>query len=434
MQPSLPHIDHNTRQDISAAIVHEAARFDQLKEAWEELMERSDATVFQSFEWQRTWWQFFGKNSKDRRLFLVTVHSADQLVAIAPFFIERLTLAGLLTVRCLRLIGHGVSDYLNIICARGYEVTVTGALLSSLIASRNQFDVVTLEDFPNTSPFHRELYMGFISAGFSGSHFQNAQCPRTILNESWESTLASFSNKHRKDISYELRNIHRKFSVELEVTATRHAVQENMEEFIAMHQERWMLAGYPGVFRDTKQADFHRHVALQCFDRGWLFLAFLKLDNRRVAVNYGFQFRETLSTYLNGMIDLGDMAKFSPGKILHELSMQEGIKGGKLIYDFMRGRERYKYALNAADEPNWAIILYRDGSLFIKTKFKLHLLGSSMKRRLQKEMMMFRHVANTHGLLSVSMGRHITARLRQNTLDSVQKAKEPEKSLDQARL
>ena len=140
---------------------------------------------------------------------------------------------------------------------------------------------------------------------------------------------------------------------------------------------------------------------------GGLFLAFLKLNGRRVAVNYGFRFRETLSTYLNGMIELGDMAKFSPGKVLHELTMQEGIKEGMQVYDFMRGRERYKYALNAVDVPNWAIVMYRDGSQYAKSKFKLHLLTASLKRRFRKEITMLRHVADEHGWVSSSMARHL---------------------------
>jgi hypothetical protein len=276
------------------------------------------------------------------------------------------------------------------------------------------------------------LHAALISAGFSGSYFQNAQCPRTILSDTWDTTLETFAKKHRKDIAYELRNIHRNFFVEFETTSDRSAVQNDVEDFIAMHQQRWMLAGHPGVFRDTRQADFHRQVALQCFDRGWLFLAFLKLNGQRVAVNYGFRYRDTLATYLNGMTELGDKAKFSPGKVLHELSMQKGIEEGMRVYDFMRGRERYKYALNATDVPNWGLVMYRDGSHYIKTKFSLHLLIAAMQRRLRKEATMLKHIADADGWFSPAMVNHLKNRFIQNTRDSLQKVKEPEKSLEQA--
>ena len=425
-------VDHNRVSlfKFTAAVLRSAQEFDALKNEWENLLERSDATVFQSYEWQRSWWRFFGETNKACQLFLVAIRDGGRLITLAPCFIERLSLAGLLSVRCLQLVGREVTDYLNIICERDYEILIMDTLVGVLVSLKDHFDVVALEDIPHTSRFHKPLHEGFLAAGFVGTYFQNAQCLRTSLQESWESTLETFTKKHKKDVSYELRNIHRNFTVELEVTASRNTVHDNVEDFIAMHQERWMLAGHPGVFHDTQQADFHRSVALQCYDRGWLFLAFLRLNGRRVAVNYGFRFRGTLSTYLNGMIDLGDMAKFSPGKVLHELSMQEGIKHGMQIYDFMRGRERYKYALNGVDVPNWTILMYRDGSFFIKRKFNIHLLTASLKRRIRKETSMVRHVANEHGWFSPSMGRHLSARLMQNIRDSVQKVKEPEKSLE----
>jgi CelD/BcsL family acetyltransferase involved in cellulose biosynthesis len=430
MLQTIPHSPLDLRPGFATAILHSASEFDDLKDEWNDLLERSDSTVFQSFEWQRSWWRFFGETNTSCQLFLVVIRQNDRLVAVAPLFVERLSFAGLFSIPCLRLIGREVTDYLNIICERNHESSVAETLVGVLVSAKSHFDVVALEDIPHSSQFHQPLFEGLLAAGFVGSLFQNAQCPRTALKETWESTLESFSKKHKKDISYELRNVYRNYSVELEVTAVRSSVLENVEDFIAMHQERWVLAGHPGVFRDTQQADFHRHVALQCFDRGWLFLTFLKLNGRRVAVNYGFRFRQTLSTYLNGMIELGDMAKFSPGKVLHELSMQEGIKEGMQVYDFMRGRERYKYALNAVDVPNWAMVMYRDGSQYAKSKFSLHLLTASLKRRFRKEITMLRHVADEHGWVSSSMGRHLSTRLKQNTRDSVQKVKEPEKSLE----
>ncbi len=417
------------KAQLSFRVIRTSGEFDAIEIDWHRVWENSATTVFQAFEWQRTWWRCFGEERKENQLFIVILYDESSIRGIAPLFIEHISIGGILSFRRVSFLGRGVSDYLDIIAQRGYEEDVLRVVLSALNGRSKEYDVAVLEDLPDSSFFPRRLHDACIRELFTGKLFEITQCPRTTLHTTWEETLASFSAKHRKDIAYELRNINRNFSIEFELTSLAGDVQRDMDDFIAMHQERWTHAGHQGVFKDTQQARFHKEVALACQRRGWLFLAFLRLNGKRVAVNYGFHCKDRVMTYLNGMIDSTETARYSPGKILHLYSMQESIHRKCTVYDFMRGRERYKYALGAFDVPNWTLILYPRNQAIVSRKMKLHFLAQGVVRRLKKEQTMLLHTIDQQGLISGGMVDYLIGRMKRGARDSILKVRNPEKNL-----
>ncbi len=419
----------NDKAGFSYRVVQTLEEFDAVKGEWSRIWENSSGTIFQTFEWLRTWWKFFGEPRKQNRLLLILILDGTSVRGIAPLFVERISIFGILSLRQLSFIGHGVSDYLDVLAEHGHEEGVIRGVVDALTALRSEFDVAVLQDFSDSSFFPRRLRDACMGQSFTGDLFEITQCPRTLLQGTWEETLASFSGKHRKDIAYELRNVNRNFAVEFELTSSADDVANDMDQFIAMHQERWTHAGHQGVFEDSLQARFHKDVAITCFQRGWLFLAFLRLNGKRVAVNYGFHCRGRVMTYLNGMITEGETSKYSPGKILHLYSMQESVNRKCGVYDFMRGGERYKYALGAFDVPNWTLILYPGSRAFVGGKMKAHFLAQAVQRRLKKERTMFLHTVNRDGWFSRGMFNYLAEGMRRSTRDSIRKIKNPERNL-----
>src|SRR2546425_10514754 len=75
-------------------VVENAREFDALEGEWNALLEKSAASVFQSFEWQRTWWKHFGERRENARLHIVTVRVDDGLIALAPFYVDHVRTLG----------------------------------------------------------------------------------------------------------------------------------------------------------------------------------------------------------------------------------------------------------------------------------------------------------------------------------------------------
>src|SRR5207253_7402659 len=112
----------STRLDGAALrVVEDVREFDALEQEWNSLFEKSAVSVFQSFEWQRTWWKHFGEDRGSARLHIVEIRAANELLAVAPFYIETVKLLGLVKLRRLLFVGHGDSDYLDILAVAGRE-------------------------------------------------------------------------------------------------------------------------------------------------------------------------------------------------------------------------------------------------------------------------------------------------------------------------
>ncbi|MEK7251395.1 MAG: GNAT family N-acetyltransferase, partial [Bacteroidota bacterium] len=195
------------------------------------------------------------------------------------------------------------------------------------------------------------------------------------------------------------------------------------------HQRRWNGTGHSGVFADARTASFHREISELSLQRKWLFLAFLLLDGKRIAANYGFIYRKELYYYLSGIEMQGELAKYSLGRVLHLYSIAEAIKQGIEVYDFMRGTERYKYDFNSVNVTNWTILMYANKIGFAQHKFKIVLLIDSMKRRAARERLLWSQVSKEQRAHSGGLAVHIARRIRTNIMDGIQKLRSPEKSI-----
>lgn len=391
---------------LEVEVVDDAAGFDALETEWNALLERCDASVFQSFEWQRTWWRHFGEARRGARLHLVTLRGPEGLAAIAPLFVERVL--GPLRLRRLLFVGHRDSDYLDVLAAHGREAECAEALADHLSAHPAPFDVAVLEETPDRSRVGQLLCSALVKRGWATSRFVQERCPQTALAKTWDETLASFEIANRREVRRRLRNMQKEHAVEHEIVPAGATVEPSMREFVDMHQERWARDGYWGVFSDRAQADFHCDVAERLSRRGWLFLAFLRVDGRRCAVNYGFTFRNTASVYLTGAREVPPaLRRHSPGRSLHALGMQWAIAHGRTLYDFMRGSEPYKYELGAMDVPNWTLVAYPRRPRRTEAKHALHLFLAAVERRARREAHALRVASRGGGWLSREVAGHL---------------------------
>src|SRR5438128_5942582 len=340
------------RVDLELRVVSSTVELDALRQAWSDLHLRSGASVFQSYEWQRTWWAHFGETEASRSLHVIVLTADREVVAIAPFVVEAVRIAPFVSLRRLVFLGTGTTDYLDLLVQRGLESICCARIAAHLAQeSSASFDVVSLSDIPECSASRSHLFEALRAHGFEGKTFVVEQCPRAVLKGTWKETLDSFEGGRGQRLVKRVRKMKQRFRVELEVSQGAGALGADIDEFMVMHQHRWTSAGKKGVFAERTMAAFQRAVAQAFFDRGWLFLAFLRIDGRRVAAMCSFKHRGDLSYYLGGLVDAGEASKHSPGLVFHCLCMEELIPRGIGVYDFLRGSHLYKYRCGAVDVP-----------------------------------------------------------------------------------
>ncbi|HVV72795.1 MAG TPA: GNAT family N-acetyltransferase, partial [Verrucomicrobiae bacterium] len=106
-----------------------------------------------------------------------------------------------------------------------------------------------------------------------------------------------------------------------------------------------------GVLADATLVQFHREIAEAMLLSGRLRMYALRIGGEVVACLYGFSHAERYFYYLGGFQPR--VAPLSPGTILIGHAIEEAIGEGAGEFDFLRGREAYKYLWGARGRMNY---------------------------------------------------------------------------------
>ncbi|MBI3947469.1 MAG: GNAT family N-acetyltransferase [Armatimonadetes bacterium] len=344
-----------------------------LEPVWRQVLSQDpDATVFQTWEWNSAWWRILRAGA---RAHVMVAHGQDGPLAIAPVAIRR---AAGGAFRCVHFLGAGVSDYLGFIGAPETLPQCVRAFVAALLETRAWH----LIDLQQLSPAHAAragLGEGLLPA-CSGAPPAEARwsaqdvCPVMPLPETWEEAMRRVGKKTRSNIGYYERLLRRDFEVSIGAAAGDD-VPVALEEFFCLHARRWRRRGLPGALYSRRLLDFHRAVAPELARSGHLALHRLRLNGKTAAALYCFQFRSRAFYYLGGFEPA--LARYSPGTVLTAHAIRAAISGGCTEFDFLRGREPYKYRWPVEERTNCRLVIPRRGS----SRSRLALRWSAWQQR-----------------------------------------------------
>ncbi len=325
---------------VSVEVVDSDAAFDNLEDVWNDLVETADCTIYQTFEWQRTWWKYFGKS---RKLNVLVMREGSTLVGIVPMFIERKSVMGIAVLAVLQFLGSEESDYNDVISPPGYREIVINALVNYLSRPDRQWDCFEIRDVSERFETITLLPARLAAAGFKVHTYKGNVCPQVSLPKTWSQFLEHLGGNLRYQLKKKTERLNKSHQVVTEiVTSGDAAVKEAVGRFAAIHGQRWEGLGYINAFKDPHFLAFHVEAAQKFARRGWLRMLFLNVDGVRVAVNFDFNFRGRIYFYHGNAYASDEIMKFSPGFLLRCTAIEQGIAEGIEVYDMLRGNETYK--------------------------------------------------------------------------------------------
>jgi CelD/BcsL family acetyltransferase involved in cellulose biosynthesis len=351
-QPPHPGAERRVPCDVTA--VRTDAGFDALEAEWSELVAEAPVSVFQTFEWLRTWWTHFGPG---RDLWILLFRHDERLVGIAPMFKDRGRILGIPTVRHAQFIGCGLSDYTDMIIRPGYERSVLESFASHLASAPEEWDLLDLEDVNERTCAARLLPEILRERQLAVYQYQGNVCPYVELPEKADDLMQELGPTARYNVRRKLKHLQSQFKTEVELYRTEEDdLEKAVADFSFIHGERWKSLGFPSAFDDERHRAFHIAVAKGFAKRDWLRMFFLNADDQPVAVSFCFNYRGRIYMYQSNAHGSDAVMKCSPGFLVRSMAMMEGIGEGMRVYDFLRGDEEYKYReWGAVDSQNWLI-------------------------------------------------------------------------------
>lgn len=247
-------------------------------------------------------------------------------------------------------VGIATTDYLDALFEAECAAGGAAAVLAHLDAARERWDVCDLQALRPASP----LLLAELPRGWREDVSVQDACPMLTLPATVEGLSDSVPHRLLRNLRYYRRRAETCGPVRMD-RAAEHNLDELLGALFQLHGARWSSRGGAGVLAPEAVQKAHRETAPGLLSLGILRLYGLRLGDRIVAGLYGFTHTAAGRTRAYAYVSGFDPAfeRLSAGTLVMGHAVREAIREGAAEFDFLRGREPYKYLWGAKDRVTY---------------------------------------------------------------------------------
>ncbi len=314
-----------------------------VKKEWETILARNPLrTPFLTPLWAELWLKHFGK-SLDPRLLLF--RDNDGPLQGLGFFLESFREGK----KGLTLLGNrDVWDYRDLIIHPGKEEEIFQNL--GLFFNGNPWDYIELDGIAESSPTAKVFPAVMESFGYRTAKENEETVINLSLPSTWEEFLKRLNGKDRHELRRKIRRIEKEGPCEWVGVSDSSSLEEKMGLFLELHRKS---RRDKSEFMTSAMEAYFRNLARELCNEGWLDLSFLRFRGNIIAAFFSFDFAGAKFIYNSGYDP--DFAWYSPGIVLAAYCIRAAIEKGVAQFNFLRGREDYKYHLGGREEANYRL-------------------------------------------------------------------------------
>jgi CelD/BcsL family acetyltransferase involved in cellulose biosynthesis len=316
---------------ISIRHIRNLEEFEALREQWNQLLaERQRKTAFLTWEWLSAWWKIHQNKGE---LWLVTAWINDQLVGAAPLMKTSLWKHGL-QFRLLHSLGAPNCDESDFPVRNG-DLQIVQALCNYLYSQRAQWDAIELNEFESKSSIWGFVQDYFINTGcvIQASTNYHYHIP---IHSSWEGYWKKLSKNLRHNIERRLRRAQENHRVEFKYVNGNSLAWDDFETLFEVSEK----GNFPEKYKSAQERSFHRELLDRMHNRKWIEIAFLCLDGKAIAFEYGFNLDGRFEDWRTGF-DLNH-SELAGGTLLLYHLLKQLYGDGHHDLDFLRGEYDFK--------------------------------------------------------------------------------------------
>jgi CelD/BcsL family acetyltransferase involved in cellulose biosynthesis len=318
--------------------------------SWNALASQGTSTIFQTYQWHRSWWNTYG--SRFEPLF-VTVSNGQSTIGVAPLYAEE-TAAG---NRVIRFIGGTRADYCDLLA--GGSAETIGAIVGGL-SDYHGWDLLDLGGIPSESASVPALKARCEAAGFRVMVHDEFVCPSLVLRGH---EVAARRLLDKPSLRRRQRYFERCGRLEVKDLTAAADIDPHLERFFEQHAARWRMTNAPSLFHDAANRAFYRELMLRLDGTGWLLFTAIQFEDRPIAFHYGFDFNDTLLYYKPSFDP--ELAAHSPGLVLVRHLIARALEGGRRELDFTIGDEPFKRRFTNTTRKTVNVQIFRNQALYL---------------------------------------------------------------------
>jgi CelD/BcsL family acetyltransferase involved in cellulose biosynthesis len=318
-----------------------------LEPEWDSLLLRSfDNRIFLTPLWFRLWTDYFGPGETK---ILESRSEIGELQAILPLQLIHGDHGTSLTF----LGDYNVADYMDGAAEKRCADELLGELWDSAWETLS-WDHLELRHVPSTSPTISAIERVAEHHGFHVTIQPDEVCPVALLCSSWDAYLQMLSKKQRHEIRRKLRRAQEEVEWEWRTARSQDDLDRDLEVYFVLHE----LSVHDKVrFMTSDMRAFFRGLARELLRLGYLRLSIFRRDGVDSAATMSFLHRDRWLLYNSGYDPA--QATQSPGIAAVAHAMMDAIEERAVAFDFLSGRELYKYQFGASDTHTRRVSLTR---------------------------------------------------------------------------
>ncbi len=350
--------EHLNSEGISvrAAVSFEDLPLDRAE--WDNAVASLGGSVYMTWDWIRTWWEFYGSG---RELRLIACFDGERTVALIPMYIDAVGLWPL-KLRVARLVGANIPPKVfDPPVDPEWASVCFNAVIRQLIEA-DRCDLVSVGPLSSTSKGWRSLPHEFkLASGAVRIECDSSEVHTLfLLPESHEEYLKSLSRKEQKNRRYQLRTLKKEHDVKVDViSGPVETLLREFDDFAVLHAAQWRTEGRFGHFGSWPRGlDYNRALvkALGPLDR----IQFVRItaDGITVSCQYVFTFAGRWYWELPARLPDTRWDRFSLGPSGIVTMISEGIREGVHWIQGGLGHYDYKLRLGASEYPAFRLRVY----------------------------------------------------------------------------
>lgn len=329
-----------------------------MRAEWDRLLDESDASIFNSWEWLYPWYTHLGM---DRRPYLISARDErGALVGLMPLCLQQRRAFGR-KLRRLSFLGETEvgSDYMDVIAHHGCKVNVTRTLVQALRDNQKDWDVLDLLDMDSQSPTLDILRELFPPDRYVLETTEGLVCPYETFQP--DDTFDTFVRgvKHHETYIRRRKWLQKQPGYDLELATAPDQLDAALSDFFHLHAQRWRGDGGSDGITGPHVEAFHRDATRLLAERGQLCLYTMKVDGKPVASAYCILHRRKFIYYQSGRDP--EWHNKSVGLALLGETFRHAFELGMREFDFLRGAEGYKSDWTTQERRLLSVRIYPKG-------------------------------------------------------------------------
>jgi CelD/BcsL family acetyltransferase involved in cellulose biosynthesis len=324
----------NNKNTYNIQVIKKWDEIEELKESWHLVLSNSGAdNLFLTWEWMNCWRKSRQQNTQP---LILIVENKDGPLAIAPFYIQKYRLLGVITYRALRFIGdkNSGSEYSDFIVSIKDNDEIKSLIWQYLLSN----DVKSLWDFiwfTNVSTWTTDgesFFQSLMSTKKLNYNQRAVEFGQVPLNKLTQDFLPLLSKSLRTNIRQTMRRLDKLGAWEVKTNIDTSNLNFLLENLFLLHNKHWESAGLGSFERSPELTSFYNYFVPVALDKGWLRLYRIEIDGEIQAIQLGYVYNNIFMAIQEG---------YNPdflagtGQVLRYYSYQKCIEEGIKVYDFL---------------------------------------------------------------------------------------------------